>query len=63
MFNLLPADIRNISSDKVLRFKTKLDKLLSKIWDEPTNAEQGQAADSNSLLHQLPLANITIING
>ena len=28
MFNLLPADIRNITSDKVQHFKTKLDEFL-----------------------------------
>ena len=47
MFNLLPADIKNISSDKVLHFKTKLDKFFSKIPDEPTSAEQGMATYSN----------------
>ena len=63
LFNLLPSDIRNISSDNVLHFKTRLDSFLAKIPDEPTSAEQGRAADSNSLLHQLPLANLTNRNG
>ena len=56
MFNLLPADIRNISSDKVQNFKSKLDKFLSKIPDQPYSATEGRAAETNCLLHQIPLA-------
>ena len=36
MFNLLPADIRNITSDKVQHFKTKLDEFLRDVQDERT---------------------------
>ena len=60
MFNLLPAHIRNISSDKVQHFKSKLDAFLKGVPDEPTTAGEGRVAESNSLLHQLPLANQNI---
>ena len=55
LFNLLPAHIRNISSDNVQLFKKNLDDFLSKIPDQPTVAGQGRAAETNSLLHQIPL--------
>ena len=55
LFNLLPKEIRNITSDKVDNFKTVLDKFLSKVPDEPTISESARAAETNSLLHQLPL--------
>ena len=56
MFNLLPADLRNITSDKVRDFKSKLDLFLREVADEPTTAGVGRVAETNSLLHQLPLA-------
>ena len=52
MFNLLPADIRNINSDKVLHFKTKLDEFLRDVPDQPTVP---RASESNCLLHQIPM--------
>ena len=55
LFNLLPTEIRNISSDKVEHFKTALDKFLSKVPDQPTIPGSARAAETNSLLHQLPL--------
>jgi len=55
MFNLLPSEIRNISLDRVIVFKRKLDKYLATIPDQPTIIEEGRNAESNSLLHQLPL--------
>ena len=58
MFNLLPSDLRNINSDKVQHFKGKLDTFLKLIPDQPTIAEEGRAAESNCLLHQLPLARL-----
>ena len=61
MFNLLPIDIRNITSDKVDIFKGKLDVFLKTIPDQPTIAEEGRAAESNCLLHQIPLARRTNI--
>ena len=50
--NLLPAEVRNITSDKVRHFKTKLDEFLKDIPDEP---DLPRAAESNCLLHQIPM--------
>ena len=44
VFNLLPATIRNINSDKVDTFKTELDSFLSLVPDQPTIAGQPRAA-------------------
>ena len=63
IFNLLQKDIRNLNfnisnCDKVLEFKTKLDLYLSKVPDQPTISGLNRAAETNSLLHQIPLFNI-----
>ena len=55
LFNLLPISIRNIDSDNVETFKAELDKFLSLVPDQPTIAGQARAAETNSLLHQIPL--------
>jgi hypothetical protein len=55
IFNLLPPTIRNINSDNVDHFKKELDTFLSEVPDQPTLAGYGRAAETNSLLHQLPL--------
>ena len=55
MFNLLPSSIRNINSVNVDVFKTALDEFLSKVPDQPTVAGLGRAAESNCLLHQIPI--------
>ena len=55
IFNLLPRELRNISSNKVQCFKTKLDKFLAKIPDQPTIQGRQRAAETNSLLHQLQM--------
>ena len=47
MFNLLPANLSNITSENVLNFKLKLDIFLREIPDEPTSAEEGRRADMN----------------
>ena len=39
MFNLLPSNLRNFTSDKVIHFKVKLDDFLKSIPDQPTIAE------------------------
>ena len=54
MFNLLPSDIRNLTSEKVNVFKSRLDMFLKNIPDEPTISEEGRAAETNCLLHQIP---------
>ena len=51
----LPANIRNIDSTKINVFKRALDNFLVTIPDEPTVEDQGRAAQTNSLLHQIPL--------
>ena len=57
MFNLLPAHLRNISSDKVQHFKSQLDGFLKEVPDEPYSETEGRVADTNCLLHQIPLYN------
>ena len=54
IFNLLPAELRNIDSHSVDIFKAKLDIFLNNIPDQPTIAGLGRSAESNSLLHQIP---------
>ena len=55
IFNLLPESIRQMNTQHVDMFKNHLDVFLSSIPDQPTVAGHGRAAESNSLLHQLPL--------
>ena len=55
MFNLLPSEIRNLTSEKVNVFKSSLDFFLKNVPDEPTISGEGRAASSNCLLHQIPL--------
>ena len=56
LFNLIPAELRNFSSNKISGFKNRLDKFLSKIPDEPTvDGYQCQRSEtSNSLLTMIP---------
>ena len=55
LFNLLPDSIRNLNTDHVDFFKNHLDVFLTAIPDQPTVSGLGRAAESNSLLHQLPM--------
>ena len=55
LFNLLPDSIRNLNSEHVDLFKNHLDIFLTSIPDQPTVPGLGRAAESNSLLHQLPI--------
>ena len=55
IFNLLPRELRNITSNKVQSFKTKLDKFLATIPDQPTIQGRPRAAETNNLLHQLQM--------
>ena len=55
LFNLLPENIRSLNTDHVDLFKNHLDVFLSSIPDQPTVTGLGRSAESNSLLHQLPL--------
>ena len=54
MFNLIPAEIRNIDSDNVEAFKEVLDTFLERVPDQPTIPGMGRSAESNCLLHQIP---------
>ena len=55
LFNLLPENIRSMNTDHVDFFKNHLDVFLSSIPDQPTVIGLGRAAESTSLLHQLPI--------
>ena len=55
IFNLLPDSIRTLNTQHIDRFKNNLDIFLENIPDQPTVTGLGRAAESNSLLHQLPL--------
>ena len=55
IFNLLPEHIRTMNTQHIEIFKNHLDVFLSRIPDQPTVAGQGREAESNSLLHQVPL--------
>ena len=57
IINLLPESIRTIRSQHVDYFKNHLDIYLSSIPDQPTISGLGRAAQSNSLLHQIPMFN------
>ena len=55
IFNLLPENLRSTNTNHVDLFKNHLDVFLSSIPDQPTVTGLGRAAESNSLLHQLPM--------
>ena len=55
IFNLLPEQLRSMNSGHIDYFKNHLDVFLASIPDQPTMTGLGRAAESNSLLHQLPL--------
>ena len=55
LFNLLPANLRNSNHRDVLMFKNHLDNFLVNVPDQPTMHGMGRAAQTNSLLHQIPL--------
>ena len=55
LFNLLPEKLRSMNSDHIDVFKNHLDVFLTSIPDQPTTTGPGRSAESNSLLHQLPM--------
>ena len=57
LFNLLPPVLRNANHGDILMFKNNLDHFLSSIPDQPTMPGLIRAADTNSLLHQVPMSN------
>ena len=59
LFNLLPAALRNLNSKHVDTFKTNLDAFLKDVPDQPTVSAQARAAETNSLLDQIPMLTTT----
>ena len=55
LFNLLPESLRNSDHGDILMFKNNLDIFLGNIPDEPTVPGLVRAAETNSLLNQIPL--------
>ena len=55
ILNLLTEQLKSIDTNHVDLFKNHLDVFLSTIPDQPTVTGLGRAAESNSLLHQLPM--------
>ena len=55
LFNLLPKAIRNHDAKKVDSFKIMLDNFLSSVADQPSVPGRVRAAQTNSLLHQIPM--------
>ena len=60
LFNLLPESLRNSEHGDILMFKNHLDIFLDNIPDEPTIPGLVRAAETNSLLHQIPLYNLSL---
>ena len=55
LFNLLPAVLRSADHGDTLMFKNNLDHYLSCVPDQPTHQGLARAAQTNSLLHQVPM--------
>ena len=55
LFNLLPTQLRNSEHGDVEMFKNHLDIYISNIPDQPTTSGLVRGAQTNSLLHQVPL--------
>ena len=61
LFNLLPSSLRNSNHGDIEMFKNHLDIYLGTIPDQPTVAGLVRGAQSNSLLHQVPLYETSLI--
>ena len=59
LFNILPKDLRNMTNVELPVFKKKLDEFLATIPDEPLSPgyTATRRAESNSLLHMVPVSN------
>ena len=55
LFNAMPASLRNSDHGDILMFKNHLDLYLHDVPDQPTVAGLGRAAQTNSLLDQVPM--------
>ena len=61
IFNLFPANIREMNTQHVDTFKNHLDVFLSSIPDQPKVRGLGKGTVTNSLLHQIPpFYNLTV---
>ena len=60
LFNAMPTSIRNSDHGDVLMFKNHLDIYLQNIPDQPTVPGLVRGAQTNSLLHQVPLYEASI---
>ena len=60
LFNCMPATLRNSDHGDISMFKNHLDHYLSNIPDQPTIPGLGRAAETNSLLHQVPLYELSL---
>ena len=56
LFNLIPAVLRNANHGDILMFKNNLDHFLSTVPDQPTLPGLSRAAETNSLMHQIPMS-------
>ena len=56
LFNLRPLELRKLNCQNVKTFKKNLDDFLSNVPDQPTIPGLGRTTETNSLLHQIPLA-------
>ena len=61
LFNSLPISLRNSDHGDTAMFKNHLDIYLANIPDQPTVAGLARGAQSNSLLHQIPLYELSLI--
>ena len=59
LFNLLPTNLRNSDQGDILMFKNHLDIFLENIPDQPSVTGLMRGAQTNSLLHQIPLYETT----
>ena len=62
LFNLMPIQLRNSDHGDILMFKNHLDLYLAKLSDQPSRPGLTRAAQSNSLLHQVPLYEHSILS-
>ena len=61
LFNTLPISLRNSDHGDTAMFKNHLDIYLGNIPDQPTLSGLVRGAQSNSLLHQIPNYEISLI--
>ena len=61
LFNSLPITLRNSNHGDTAMFKNHLDIYLGNIPDQPTVAGLTRGAQSNSLLHQIPMYEVSLM--